>query len=466
MAQSSATAASSADASAAVAAPAASADATQAALIQTGKYLATAADCAACHTAQGGKPFAGGYPVVSPLGTIYSTNITPSKSAGIGDYSEADFARALRDGVRRDGAHLYPAMPYTDYARLTDKDVHALFVYFHNGVEAVDTPAKQTALKFPFNIRLSMAAWNVLYLKNKPFVPDSTKSAQVNRGAYLVNSLEHCAACHTPRDVLMGQRGGNAFAGGSLGSWYAPNISSDPVSGIGGWSDQNLTQYLRTGFVAGKAQAAGPMAEAIDHSLQYLSDPDMAAIVAYLKQTKPVSSGDAQSRADYGQALNEGALRGNAVTDAPHGWQIFSGSCAACHQANGGGLANGGYPSLYHNTATGASNADNLISTILFGLRRDAAGKPAFMPAFGPTASFTDRLNDQDVADVANYVLVQYGNPSVKVTAADVAVIRQGGKPPMLAKLGALAVPGLIVLLIISIALVLLWRRPKRTARK
>ncbi len=434
----------------------------ESAVMQSGRYLAIAADCAACHTAQHGRPFAGGYPVTSPMGTIYSTNITPSTKGGIGDYTEADFARALRQGIRRDGAHLYPAMPYSDYAGLTDSDIHALYTYFHQGVAPVDTPAPQTALKFPFNIRASLGIWNLFYLHRQPFVADPSQSALVNRGAYLTNSLEHCAACHTPRDFLMGQGTSNPLAGGSLGTWYAPNISSDPNSGIGGWSDQELKQYLRTGFVAGKAQAAGPMAEAIDHSLQYLSSEDIDAIVAYLKQTRPISDSDGKPRFGYGQPLNESAMRGNAATP-PRGWQIFSGSCAACHQANGGGLANHDYPSLYHNTATGAANPDNLISTILFGLSRTAAGKPAFMPAFGPSASFTDRLSDQDVADVANFVLSQYGNPSVKVSAADVATVRAGGKTAPLARIGAFAAPGMVVVLIVMIGLALWWRR-KRAA--
>lgn len=437
-------------------------------LLQQGKYLATAADCAACHTAQGGKPFAGGYPVASPMGVIYSTNITPSKDHGIGDYSEAEFARAIRQGVRRDGAHLYPAMPYTNYAGLSDADVHALYVYFHDGVAAVDTTPPATNLKFPFNVRASMAAWNALYLDDKRFAPDPSKSQQINRGAYLVSTLAHCEACHTPRDVLMGQSEKQSLAGGALGSWYAPNISSDPVSGIGAWSDKDLAQYLRTGFVAGKAQAGGPMAEAIDHSLQHLSEQDIDAIVAYLKQTKPMPGDDTRSRTDYGQPLDEAALRGNAVAaSVPRGWKIFSGSCAACHQVNGGGVANGGYPSLYHNSATGGNHPENLIATILFGLHRDAAGKPAFMPAFGPSASFTDRLSDDDVAEVANFVLKQYGNPDTKVhvTAADVAAVREGGKPVLLAQLGSLAVPGLIVLVLILLGL-FVWRARAKRARR
>ncbi|WP_144114261.1 c-type cytochrome [Paraburkholderia sp. BCC1886] len=434
-------------------------------LIAAGRYLATAADCAACHTAQGGKPFAGGYPINSPMGTIYSTNITPSKQGGIGDYTEAEFARALRQGVRRDGQHLYPAMPYTSYAALTDNDVHALYTYFHDAVAPVDAAAPQTSLPFPFSVRASMSLWNALFLDSAPFRPDPHVSPLINRGAYLAGALEHCAACHTPRNALMGQNDARAFAGGSLGSWYAPNISSDPVSGIGGWTDAELTQYLKTGFVPGKAQAAGPMAEAIDHSLQHLNDGDIAALVAYLKQTPPMHDGESATRYTYGQPLNEAALRGNDAKP-PRGWQVFSGSCAACHQANGGGLSNHDYPSLYHNTATGAANADNLISVILFGLQRDAHGKPAFMPAFGPGASFTDRLSDQDVADVANFVLHQYGNPAVTVSVADVATIRQGGKPPLIAQAAHYAIPGLVVLLVVIVLLVLALSRRKASRKR
>lgn len=434
-------------------------------LIEAGRYLAVAADCAACHTAQGGKPFAGGYPINSPMGTIYSTNITRSTHGGIGDYTEADFARALREGIRRDGKHLYPAMPYTSYAALTDDDVHALYAYFRQGVAPVDAVPPKTTLPFPFSMRSTMAVWNALFLDSKPFKPDPHVSPLINRGAYLTNALEHCAACHTPRNALMGQSDSRAFAGGSLGSWYAPNISSDPVSGIGRWTDAELTQYLKTGSVPGKAQAAGPMAEAIDHSLQYLSDADLAAIVAYLKQTAPMPADDKTARYAYGQALNEAALRGNDA-QPPRGWQIFSGSCAACHQVNGGGLSNHDYPSLYHNTATGAANADNLIAVILFGLKRDAQGKPAFMPAFGPDASFTDRLSDQDVADVANFVLHQYGNPAVQVNASDVATIRDGGKPPLIAQASRFALPGLVVLIILIVALVMVMRSRSRGSRK
>ncbi len=232
-------------------------------LVAKGRYLATAADCAACHTApNGGAPFAGGYGIESPLGTIFSTNITPSKTAGIGNYSEEDFARAVREGVAKDGSHLYPAMPYTAYAKISDDDMKALYAYFMHEVKPNDAQPEKTALPFPFSIRMSMAFWNLLFLDNTRFKPDAAKSADWNRGAYLAEALEHCSTCHTPRNELMAEEGDKALSGSAVGSWYAPNITSDKVSGIGGWSDAELVEYLRTGHVAGKAQAAGPMAEA------------------------------------------------------------------------------------------------------------------------------------------------------------------------------------------------------------
>ncbi|MDB5850048.1 MAG: Cytochrome, partial [Rhodoferax sp.] len=235
------------------------------ALIEKGRYLATAGDCAACHTAAGKAPFAGGYSVQSPLGVIVATNITPSKTAGIGNYTEAQFARALREGRRADGQHLYPAMPYTAYTLLSDEDTHALYTYFMRGVAPVDASPPPTELPFPFDIRLSMAAWNLMFLRNERFVPDAAQSQQVNRGAYVANALAHCSTCHTPRNALMAEQGSRFLGGAQLGAWYAPDITPAP-GGIGGWSDAELNQYLRAGHVPGKSQAAGPMAEAVEKS--------------------------------------------------------------------------------------------------------------------------------------------------------------------------------------------------------
>ncbi|QHI96709.1 c-type cytochrome [Xylophilus rhododendri] len=438
-----------------------------AALVEKGRQLATAADCAACHTApKGGTPFAGGYPILSPLGTIYASNITPSKSAGIGDYSLEDFTRALREGVRKDGAHLYPAMPYPSYTQLSDEDTAALYAYFMHGVPAVDKAAPQTDLPFPFNIRMSMAVWNALFLKDQRFTPDASKSAEWNRGAYLAGALAHCSTCHSPRNALMAEQNGSEFlSGGSLGTWYAPNITSDAKAGIGAWSEAELVQYLKTGGVHGKAQAAGPMAEAIENSLQHLPDADLKAIAVFLKQTPAVAGTEQQPRFAYGQpAVSELTLRGKSG-DVDAGWRIFSGSCAHCHQAGGTGTDNGQYPSLFHNTATGADRPDNLVAAILYGVNRKVGEHDHFMPAFGDDASFTDRLSDSEIASVSNYVLTQYGNPAVKVTADDVKVLRAGGKPPFIAQMRPLILPAIVLVVLVVIALVALRGRRRRAAR-
>jgi mono/diheme cytochrome c family protein len=437
-------------------------------LVAQGRYLATAADCAACHTApHGGTPFAGGYGIDTPLGKIFSTNITPSKEDGIGDYSEEDFARAVRQGVAKDGSHLYPAMPYTAYSKITDDDMKALYAYFMNEVKPDDHKPQQTELPFPFSIRSSMAVWNLLFLGNDRFRPNPAKSAEWNRGAYLAEALEHCSTCHTPRNAFMAESGSSTLAGGSVGSWYAPNITSDKVSGIGGWSDEDLTRYLKTGHVAGKAQAAGPMAEAVENSLQHLSDDDVKAIVTYLKDVPAIASGEKQSRSDLGEpsVAVEASLRGTPGQSIDeNGFHVFSGSCAACHQLHGQG--NDHYPSLFHNTATGGDRADNLVSTILYGLHRTVGETVAFMPAFGPNASYTDRLSDRDIADVSNYVLANYGNSVVKVTPADVGRIRDGGEKPLIVKLAPLAVPAAIMVAVIVIAAIvmLVFRRRSRPA--
>ncbi|TEA58550.1 cytochrome c [Pseudomonas sp. CH235] len=410
-----------------------------------GKRLAIAADCVACHTAPGGRAFAGGYPLGSPMGTIYSTNITPSKTAGIGNYTSEQFARAVRDGVAADGTRLYPAMPYTSYSKMTDSDIAALYDYFMHEVAPVDTLNQKTALDFPFNIRASMIGWNALFHSKTRFTPDPAKSAEVNRGDYLVNGLAHCDTCHTPRNVLMAADSAKPLAGGSLGSWYAPNITSDKVSGIGAWSSDEIVAYLRTGHVEGKAQAAGPMAEAVENSLQHLSDVDLKAIAAYLLQTAPINSGETKARHEYGQAsVDELTLRGGKPGDNP-GWQIFSGTCANCHQPNGQGTRE--YPSLFHNTAT--SRSDNLIATIVYGVHREVDGVAIDMPGFGPDALFTDRLNDQQIADVSNYVLSRYGNADTIVTAADVAQVRDGGPKAPLAVMAKFTTPVIILVCVL-----------------
>ncbi|WP_312836756.1 cytochrome c [Pantoea sp.] len=419
-------------------------------LIAKGKYVAIAADCGACHNApHNAAEMGGGYIITSPLGNIFASNITPSKIAGIGDYTEEDFSRTVREGINKQGQHLYPAMPYTSYAKITDEDMHALYVYFMQGVKPSDKPAPVTALPFPFNMRSGMAVWNRFFADARPFQPRADVSEEVNRGDYLVNALAHCDTCHTPRNAFMGQDNSKALSGGNLGSWYAPNITPDKNSGIGGWRDEEIAQYLKTGHVAGKAQAAGPMAEAVEHSLQHLSDSDINAIVAYLRQIPAVHQGESVPRDGMGApADTEARLRGLSQVDP--GWKVFSSTCANCHQDNGQGNAR--YPSLFHNTVTGAPQADNLIATIIYGVHRDVNGEAIAMPGFGPDAFYTDRLTDQQIADVSNYVLKNLGNSALNVTAEQVKTVRENGKPPLIARLAdptvwGIAAIGLLILL-------------------
>lgn len=433
--------------------------------ILDGKYLSIAADCVACHTAKGGEPFAGGYAIDSPMGRIWSTNITPSKPFGIGNYTEQDFARALREGIARDGHHLYPAMPYTSYAQLTDQDVSALYAYFMNDVKAVEKASPETKLPFPFNLRASMAGWNLIYNTGKPFAPDASKSQEINRGNYLANALAHCAECHTPRTALMGADTSLPLAGGPLGAWYAPNITSEKTAGIGGWTDQELYQYLREGHAEGRGQAAGPMAEAVENSLQFLTDADLHAIVAYLKDTTPIKTANEPSRDSFGKASDaETRMRGNMVQDANPGWKVYTATCATCHGARGEGTTS--YPSLYHNSAVGAARPDNLIATILYGVHRKIEGQSDIeMPGFGPQASYTERLTDQQIADVSNYVLASFGQPGQKpVTAQDVATSRAGGPASPLLGIARIGVP--VAAVAVLLILILLIARRRRSHKK
>lgn len=436
---------------------AASADA---ALIQRGHYLAIAGDCAACHTAPYGKPYAGGLPIATPVGAIISTNITPSKRYGIGNYTLAQFGAALRKGVRADGARLYPAMPYTSYAQVSDDDTKALYEYFMKAVAPVDTPAPRTNLPFPFDIRLSMAAWNFLFLDDKPFTPDPGRSAEWNRGAYLVRGLTHCGTCHTPRNLLMAEKGSDDLGGADVGGWYAPNITSDVNSGIGGWSEQDLVDYLRTGFAANKTQAAGPMAEAVDDSLRHLSDGDLRAIAVYLK-TVPAQHDDADTRPAFawGAAGNDLArVRGVAWPTDPDrmsGPQLYDANCATCHGTNGQGAGNGALPPLFHNAALGSTHTNNLVLTILKGVRRAPDTPDLLMPGFANV------LSDRQIVTLANYLTQRYGNPKAQVTAGQVSDLRSGQSSSFLLWGARIAII-VIALLILAIIIFLIYRFGRR----
>jgi mono/diheme cytochrome c family protein len=432
-----------------------SAEATDAALIERGKYLAIASDCTACHTAPGGAFMAGGLPIATPIGAIVATNITPSKTHGIGNYTLAQFDAALRRGIRADGEHLYPAMPYTSYALLSDDDVAALYAYFTTEVAPVESSPPPTSLPFPFNVRLSMAAWNLLFLKHGPYVPDPAENDEWNRGAYLVNGPAHCVTCHTPRNLLMAEDGSRALAGASLGGWFAPNITSDANSGAGGWSDDELVAYLRDGHAQGKSQAAGPMAEAIDNSLRFLSAEDLHAIAVYLKTVPPVrDAGDSKPVFSWGSPSDElASIRGTAWPSDPDsmtGAQLYDAWCATCHQADGQGSFDGTLPSLLHNTALGRANTDNLVMVMLRGLRRGEVLMPGF----------ADAMSDTQMATLGTYLMDHFGNPAGTVTAAQIKKLRAG---PAGSSLVVFAQAGVGVAALVLIAIVLLlirrWRR-------
>ncbi|WP_226383168.1 c-type cytochrome [Burkholderia savannae] len=437
-----------------------------AALVKRGAYLATASDCVACHTASRDKPFAGGLPISTPLGTIYSTNITPSITNGIGRYTEEDFSRALRLGVRRDGTHLYPAMPYTSYVRFTGDDVHALYAYFMHVVKPVDIPSPETHLPFPMNVRASMMFWNLLFLGTTAFSADPTHSVEWNRGAYLAEGAAHCSSCHTPRGFLMQEDSSRKFAGADVGAWHAPNITSDMVSGIGSWSQAELAEYLRTGKAPGKAQAAGSMGEAVEHSFQYLSAEDLYAIAAYVKSVPPISHPD-DDRSRFAHGTMSSSLATLRGTDGirsdndvnPTGAQLFQGNCASCHAAEGEGSKDGYYPSLFNNSATGARNPTNLIAAILYGVDRTTSKEQAFMPGFGGKPGDANPLSDSEIALLGNYVLQRYGRADAHITEQDVAQVRRGGGSSNLVALTRVGIAVGAALLILIVLFVIFRKK-------
>ncbi|AMP07796.1 c-type cytochrome [Collimonas pratensis] len=419
--------------------------------IKRGEYLAKAADCIACHTVDPAKPFAGGYPLATPFGTIYGPNITADKETGIGDWSDEQFVRALHEGIDDEGKRLYPAFPYASFTKLSRDDVLAIKAYLFS-LPPIQQKTPENKLPFPLNQRWLMAGWNLFNFTPGELKADTAKSPEWNRGNYLVNGLAHCQECHTPRNLTMGLDLKRSFGGAQLGGWTAFNISPDAVSGVGGWKDEELVQYLKTGVVPGKASAAGGMAEAIEHSLQYLTDDDLKAIVTYLRSVPAVNDvADKKPRYAWGQPADDDAeIRGIAAvsvsSNASGGAELFSGNCASCHSASGSGVVGGYYPSLFNNSVVGARDPGNLLMVILNGVQRRGAKEETFMPGFA------GHLNDGQIAMLANYVVKQYGHADTPpITPEQVKVQRQGGPAsPLLTLLPVgLAAAALIVVFIL-----------------
>ena len=388
--------------------------------IERGEYLTRAADCVACHTDEGGEPFAGGSPFKTPMGTIYSSNITPDRETGIGTWSDEEFARAVREGKGKEGENLYPAMPYTSYTLITDEDVQLIKDYLFS-LPPVRRRDQKDDMIFPFNVRLGLSAWKLVDFDNRRFQPNEKMDDKWNRGAYLVEALGHCGECHTPRNITMGMKTGERYAGAMLEGWHAFNISSDKAAGIGDWSQDDIVNYLRSGHAAGKGGAAGPMAEVVENSTRHLTDADLQAMAYYLS-TLDARNPDKETRArtDWGQAdQSVDTLRGKAFEAADAGGaRLFLGNCASCHSFSGTGSGDGYYPSLVNNSTVGAATINNLVKVILNGVQRQTNEGEVFMPGFAGT------LSDEQIAALAGHLLRQFGRPELKVEASNVKELR------------------------------------------
>jgi mono/diheme cytochrome c family protein len=386
-------------------------------VLARGAYLATAADCIACHTvAESHKPFAGGVAFKLPMGIIYSTNITADPISGIGSWSDDEFVRAVREGVRNDGEHLYPAFPYTSYTRLARSDVLAIKAYLMS-LPAIPQGNRANVLGFPFNQRGARGVWNAAFFKSARFAADPAKSPGWNSGAYLATALGHCAECHTPRNVGFGLEHGKQFAGAELSGWRAYNITSDPEYGIGSWNDGELARYLKTGHADGRASASGPMGEAVEHSLQYLAPADVTALVEYLRGVPPMK-GNARISVDAAPAAalasSASAPGGDVASTHAEGLALFEGACASCHQYDGAGRETP-YAALLGSRSVNDVSATNVTQAILEGVNLRVGDSDVYMPAFGVGYSNTE------VAALANYVVAQFGGKSGTVTADEVA---------------------------------------------
>ena len=391
------------------------------ALIQQGEYLARAGDCVACHTAKGGKPFAGGLAMETPIGLIYSTNITPDKS-GIGDYSFEDFDKAVRHGIAKNGSTLYPAMPYPSYARVNQADMQALYAYFMSGVKPVAQENQAVDIPWPMSMRWPLAMWRWMFA---PAVEDFTPVAQqdpvVSRGAYLVEGLGHCGACHTPRALTMQEKAlsatdGSTFLSGSapLEGWIAKNLRGDHKDGLGSWNEAQLVQFLKTGR-SDRSAVFGGMSDVIVHSMQYMSEADLTAIARYLKSLPAVDSADKPHQ--YDPAVADALWNGD---DSKRGAAVYIDNCAACHRTDGNGYTRV-FPALAGNPVLQSEDPTSLIHIVLKGGTLPATHTA---PSTFTMPAFDWRLSDQEVADVVNFIRTSWGNQAGEVKATDVKGLR------------------------------------------
>ncbi|SUB83655.1 Gluconate 2-dehydrogenase cytochrome c subunit precursor [Pragia fontium] len=366
-------------------------------MVARGKLLADAGDCAVCHTSKDGVTNTGGLAIEIPFGTIYTTNITPDVETGIGSWSFDAFKRAMREGIDREGNYLYPAFPYTAFTKTSDADLEALYAYLMSQT-AVKSHNPKTDLSFPFNIRRGISAWNLLFLSPGAYQPDTAQSEEWNRGAYLVEGLGHCSACHTPRNLMFAEKTGADYLGGGVAEgWIAPALNQHSPSPLG-WNKQELVEYMRTGFSINHGVAAGPMAPVVKEGLSAQSDADLMAIATYLlsfqgSETK-IPDGDRE------QAAADINLKAYSQIEplTSQGARIFSGACMACHNQDSGPVLNGVKPSIALNSNLYESSPDNMIHIILNGIQSPATDKLGYMPAF------RYNMNDQQIVALLSYL--------------------------------------------------------------
>ncbi|WP_175883316.1 cytochrome c [Burkholderia sp. BCC0044] len=389
-----------------------------AAMLERGRQVALAGDCAVCHTAPGGATNAGGLALDTPFGTIYTTNLTPDPETGIGAWSYPAFARAMREGISRDGSHLYPAFPYTAFAKLSEPDLLALYAYLMSQPPVQHAPPK-TKLPFPLDQRRLVAGWNGLYHDARPFAPDPARSATWNRGKYLVDGAGHCGACHTPRNALGAEKGGLAYlSGGEAEGWVAPPLVASPASPVP-WTEGALFDYLRTGFSPEHGVAAGPMAPVVA-GLAALPESDVRAIAHYLASLSPPV--DAAVAADAATRRARGAET-VATLGLENGRRAFDAACAVCHAESGGVGHFGVRPLMGLNTSVSQATPDNLLRVLHHGIDQPATDGLGYMPGFG------DAFDDRQMAELAAYIRARYapGQPAWRNLAEASAKIRQAG---------------------------------------
>lgn len=372
--------------------------------IERGRYLAAVGDCVACHTKEGGEPFAGGRPIETPFGDIYSPNLTSDRATGIGAWTDDDFYRALHEGVRPTGERLYPAFPYTHFTKVTRRDVLAIRSYL-NTLPAVDSPRKEPDVIWPLNYRVFMRGWNAVFFDEGTFEPDPQKSDEWNRGAYLVEGLGHCGACHTPKNFVGAENTDARLTGSQLQDWFAPKLADDLRDGLGAWNEDDIVEYLSTGRNRFSG-AGGLMAEVVEYSTSQMTESDLRAIAIYLKDVPD------------GKEEEEVETPAQAQMDA--GKAVFVDSCAACHQTDGKGVPRM-FPPLAGNPNVQQKDPTTILRVILDGMQTVTTASrptPSTMPAFDW------KLTDAEIAAVATYVRNAWDNSAPVVTSDKVSSLR------------------------------------------